>query len=215
MKKIFVYGDRAKLRNYDEALAFCGARGIFSGNLEFSKLCDGLLLPGGGDIDPARYGQKNTASSGIDPGRDEAEWELIRLFSETRRPILGICRGHQVINTAFGGELIQNVEHCETHQWEEATGDKVHTVKAPEGSFLYDLYGGEFSVNSAHHQAAGKVAPGFAVAATAEDNTIEALENREKRVFSVQWHPERMAFHKARADTVDGRYIFEFFLNLC
>lgn len=215
MRKIFVYGDRGILRNYDEALAFSGGRGIFTENLEYAKLCDGLLLPGGGDIDPALYGAENKACFSIDRERDLAELELIRIFSVTRRPILGICKGLQILNTALGGTLIQDLENSQTHKWEERTGDKVHPITATEGGFLRPLYGETFSVNSAHHQAVDVLAPGLSVAARAEDGTIEAVENREKNIYAVQWHPERMAFNRSRLDTVDGRYIFEFFLNLC
>ncbi len=215
MKKIFIYGDRKKFQNYAEALAFCGARGIFSENLEFAKICDGLLLPGGGDIDPARYGAENEGSTNIDKIRDYAELELIRSFSSTGRPILGICRGHQILNVAFGGDIIQDIETADTHKWEKSTGDNVHKVRVPQSSFLCPLYGNEFFVNSAHHQAINKLAAGFTTAAEAEDGIIEAIENRECNIFSVQWHPERMSFHKIREDTVDGRLIFDFFLKRC
>ncbi len=215
MRKVFVYGNRGILRNYAEALAFCGARAVFSENLEYAKDCGALLLPGGGDIDPALYGAENERSANVDRFRDLKELELIRAFSVTRRPILGICKGIQILNVAFGGAIDQDIENAKVHRWEERTGDKVHKVLAPEGSFLRPLYGDEFFVNSAHHQALDPVAPGLSVAAQAEDGVVEAVENREKSIFAVQWHPERMAFRHSRLDTVDGRYLFEFFLNLC
>ena len=213
MKKVFVYGDRGLLRNYAEALEACGAAAVFSKNLEYSKDCGAVLLPGGGDIDPKLYGQEREASFQIDRERDEKELELIRDFSVTRRPILGICKGIQILNVAFGGTLIQDVENAQAHKWEERTGDKVHLVEARGGSFLFPLYGCSFTVNSAHHQAIGTVAPGLSVSATAEDGVVEALECRKKNVYAVQWHPERMAFRHTRPDTVDGRCIFEFFLD--
>ncbi|CCX36792.1 glutamine amidotransferase SNO family [Clostridium sp. CAG:1013] len=89
-------------------------------------------------------------------------------------------------------------------------------MTAEENSFLFSLYGGEFSVNSAHHQALGRIAPGLRVVARSErDGIVEAVEWPEKRIYGVQWHPERMSFDLRREDTVDGRYIFEFFLKLC
>lgn len=215
MRKIFVYGNRGILRNYAEAVSFCGGRAVFSDNTEYAKDCGGLLLPGGGDIDPALYHAKNMGSINIDRERDLKELELIREFSVTRRPILGICKGIQILNVAFGGTIDQDMGNSAVHKWEERTGDKVHKVLAPEESFLYPLYGGEFFVNSAHHQAIGSLAPGLIPAAEAEDGTVEAVEIKERKVYAVQWHPERMAFGHSRIDTVDGRYLFEFFLNLC
>ncbi len=215
MRKIFVCGDRGILRNYGEALTFCGAKGVFSENPAYSMDCDGLLLPGGGDIDPALYGAENEGSVSVDRSRDLRELELVRMFSVTRRPILGICKGIQILNVAFGGSIDQDLETAQIHKWEERTGDKVHKILIPEGSFLRSIYGESCFVNSAHHQAVKGVAAGLELAAEAEDGVVEALENRERKIFAVQWHPERMAFRKSRLDTVDGRYVFEFFLNQC
>lgn len=214
MKKVFVYGDREARINYAEALELCGGTPVFSCDLSQAHNCGGLLLPGGGDVDPSRYGQKIDGSANIDEVLDQREIELIRRFSTAGKPILGICRGLQILNVAFGGDLIQDIETAPAHKWEESTGDKVHMVTAAKDSFLYPLYGESFSVNSAHHQAVNAIADGFSIAARAADGVVEALENREKNIFAVQWHPERMSFHKARPDTVDGRYIFEFFLEL-
>lgn len=215
MRKIFVYGERAARRNYEEAVIFSGGVCIISQNLEYAKLCDGLLLAGGGDIDPNRYDAKNLGSSNIDEITDAQELELVRTFSVTRRPILGICRGLQVLNVAFGGDLIQDIPTASTHKWTERTGDQVHPVTAEEGSFLYQLYGRHFRVNSAHHQAIGVLAQGLSVSARAEDGVIEAIECKAKQIYAVQFHPERMSFHHRRPDTVDGRYLFEWFLNQC
>lgn len=215
MRKVFLYGDKGLLRNYAEALTFCGARTVFSDRTEYAGDCDALLLPGGGDIDPALYGAENEGSYNIDRERDERELELIRAFSVTRRPILGICKGIQILNVAFGGDIDQDIADAQVHKWEERTGDKVHEVTVPEESFLYSIYGERFFVNSAHHQAVGTLAPGLTVSAWADGGVAEALENSEKNIYAVQWHPERMAFHHSRPDTVDGRYVFEFFLNLC
>lgn len=215
MKKIFVCGDRDVYRNYAEALSFCGAVGIFSENLQYAEDCDALLLPGGADIDPALYGAENLGSRGIDRERDQKELQLVRDFRKTERPILGICKGLQILNVAFGGSLIQDIPTADAHKWEETTGDKVHPVTASPGGFLFPLYGERFSVNSAHHQAAAEPAAGFAVAARADDGVIEAMELPSKRIYAVQWHPERMAFRNARKDTVDGSFLFEFFLSLC
>lgn len=215
MKKIFVYGNRETRRNYAEALDACGAESVFSEDIRLAEKCGALLLPGGGDIDPSLYGQTLNGSRNIDREQDLREIGLVREFVRTGRPILGICRGIQVINVALGGTLIQDIATADTHKWEEETGDKVHPVTAAKGSFLHKLYGGTFSVNSAHHQAVDTVAPGLAVSARASDRVIEGLEDQTRGIYGVQWHPERMAFRHARTDTVDGRPLFEFFLKLC
>lgn len=213
MTKIFIYGEYSARKNYAGALKGCGAEPIITTDLSLTSECSGLLLPGGGDADPGLYGQKNTGSFDVDGQLDKTEILLIHKFCEDSKPILGICRGIQIINIAFGGDLIQDIKNGAAHKWEKATGDKVHQVSACKQSFLYKLYGERFSVNSAHHQAVGRVAAGFSVAAKADDGTVEAIENREKNIYAVQWHPERMAFENRRNDTVDGRALFDFFLN--
>ncbi len=216
MIKIFVYGDQEKMANYANALEGCGATGIFSLDLAPAKDCAGLLLPGGGDISPARYGQECAGSEEPDLQRDAAELQLVSDFLAWGKPILGICRGIQMLNVALGGDLIQDIPTAAEHKHDPVTGDQTHGVIAEENSFLFPLYGREFSVNSAHHQALGRLAPGLRLAArSAKDGVIEAVEWPEKRILGVQWHPERMSFALRRQDTVDGRAIFETFLSLC
>lgn len=216
MIKIFVYGEKAGKENYAAALEECGAQGIFSLDLTQAKDCHGLLLPGGGDIEPSRYGQAPAGSEEPDLVRDAAELELTANFLSWERPILGICRGIQMLNVAMGGDLIQDIPTADAHRHDPETGDRVHVVRAEPDSFLSKLYGTSFAVNSSHHQAVGKVAPGLRLAATCEqDGVIEAVECSQKRLYGVQWHPERMAFALRREDTVDGRAIFELFLKQC
>lgn len=214
MKKMYIYGEREKRRNYVEALEAAGAEVIISLSPEDAGRCDGLLLPGGADIDPLVYGAKNLGSTGIDNFLDNIEISLVKQFYSSNRPILGICRGAQLLNVAFGGDLIQDLPTAAAHRWEESTGDKQHLVEAPEGSFLRELYGKQFSVNSAHHQGAGQVADGFQIAARAADGGIEALQWPERRIYAVQWHPERMTLRLRRKDTVDGIEVFRFFMGL-
>ncbi len=214
MKKVFIYGEEEQLANYAAAVRGVGGEPVFSKELADAAACDGLLLPGGGDVDPNRYGQENTASAGIDPQRDGDEIALIHIFLETGRPILGICRGMQVLNVSLGGTLVQDVPHTETHKWQEMTGDRVHAIAAEPDCFLRPLYGEKFAVNSAHHQAVDRPGDALKVTARTLDGTPEALEWPEKRLYAVQFHPERMAFAHRRTDTVDGQSIFEFFLGI-
>ncbi len=176
---------------------------------------DGLILVGGDDMDPALFGQGNTASRGIDRVRDEAELALLNVFCAAGRPVLAICRGHQVVNVWLGGDLIQNLspELVLFHQREE--GDQVHPVRAAEGSLLRRLYGPVFPVNSSHHQGLGRLGRGLRVTAWSEGGVMEAVEHESLPLISVQFHPERMTGALARPDTVDGGKIFRSFLELC
>lgn len=214
IKKVYLYGKPDLRLNYIEALESCGAQVVASTNPQDSSLCGALLLPGGADMDPSLYGEENHGSKGIDRALDLTEIALAKEFFRAGKPILGICRGLQVLNAAFGGSLIQDLPTAAVHCWEEATGDKAHLVKVPEDSFLHRLYGDRFFVNSAHHQGIGLLADGFQISAQAEDGVIEAVEWPLHRIYGVQWHPERLMLRHERPDTVNGRELFQFFLGL-
>ena len=131
------------------------------------------------------------------------------------KPVLGICRGLQVINIYFGGDLIQDLgEKNECHR---RTGDqdKVHRSITKPGTWLEELYGTEYPTNSAHHQAVGTVGTGLETVSLSEDSVVEALVHTSLPVYSVQWHPERMCFANRRDDTVDGSRVIRFFLDVC
>jgi putative glutamine amidotransferase len=174
---------------------------------------DGVIFSGGGDVDPRHYGEAIAGSHGIDPMRDENELALARGFMRTGKPILGICRGHQLFNIALGGSLIQHIDTAEGHA---APGDAVHAVRAEKGSLLHTLYGERFFVNSSHHQAIGRSGEGVWVNCQAEeDGLAEAFSHRSLPVFGVQFHPERMCCAHSRTDTVDGLAIFRWFVRQC
>ena len=162
---------------------------------------DGLLLTGGGDINPL-YGNEEPipALQDIDVPRDQYDFTLVKLASDRCVPLFGICRGHQVINLAFGGTNFQNIytqRENDTLKHSQSLGREYgsHTVVLEEGSQLQRIMGtGTLIVNSFHHQAVRDVAPGFRVTATSPDGIIEALEGMPAHAaFSVQWHPEKMA----------------------
>ena len=207
MKKIFIYGDREKLANYVTALEKAGAEVICSFDTAESKKCDALLLSGGADIDPKLYGQENTASVGIDHERDAAEYELIGIFREMDKPILGICRGHQILNVALGGTLLQ---HIPGHTKTDENVDRVHPVTV-EHPFLRNLYGDGFVANSAHHQVVDRLGDGLSVTCRSEEGYVEGMIHENGRVFSVQFHPERIAFANRRPDADDGEALFRAF----
>ena len=163
----------------------------------FLDLCDGLVLSGGADIDPARYGQIDEGlCGGISPLRDEVEISLCRRAVERDMPVLGICRGHQILNVALGGTMYQDLKVQQgttfEHMVPNPVGGMVHEVAIVPGSPLAALQGAEtMMVNSRHHQAVRDVAPGLVVQATSPDSVIESVYLPGKRfVWGVQWHPE-------------------------
>ena len=175
---------------------------------------DGLILCGGGDIDPKYYGEEVCGSYSIDPQRDEVEFALLKAFIDTGKPVLGICRGCQLINVFFGGSLYQHLPESGMHQSREGV-DSVHNVTATQGSILSGLYSTEFAVNSSHHQAVKDLGENLRATAYWNDQYIEAIEHNLLPIFAVQWHPERMCFGKARIDTVCGDKIFKHFISMC
>ena len=175
---------------------------------------DGLILAGGDDIDPALFSQADCGSRGIDRARDEAELALLDAFLGAGKPVLAICRGHQVVNVWLGGDLIQDLCPCLAPFHEGVEGDRVHLLSAVEGSLLHRLYGPVFPVNSWHHQALGRLGQGLSATARSKDGVVEALEHDTLPLICVQFHPERMTGALARPDTVDGGAIFRAFLAM-
>lgn len=174
--------------------------------------CDGLLLPGGGDMDPKFYGQERIPACG-EPNllRDAAEPLLLRAFLATDKPVLGICRGIQVMNAVLGGDLYQDIKPFE-HLPHNGHWAKVHTVTVRRGTLLSRILGQDtVLVNSQHHQAVDRVAPGFTLAALSEDGIVEAIEKPDAGFcLGVQWHPEWLS----DADpAMQG--LFDAFVNAC
>ena len=174
--------------------------------------CDGLLLPGGGDMDPKFYGQARIPACG-EPNllRDAAEPLLLRAFLAADKPVLGICRGIQIMNAVLGGDLYQDIKPFE-HLPHNGHWAKVHTVTVRRGTLLSRILGQDtVLVNSQHHQAVDRVAPGFTLAALSEDGIVEAIEKPDARFcLGVQWHPEWLS----DADpAMQG--LFDAFVNAC
>lgn len=174
---------------------------------------DGLVLCGGGDLGDRYTGAVNPAPADVDLRRDRAELALISAFLDAGLPILGICRGHQILNAALGGTLILDLPPAGRAVHTQAEGaDQVHLVRTEPDSFAGRLYGETCQVNSAHHQAVDRLADGLRAVQWAEDGVVEALEHRSAPLWGVQWHPERL---DGAAGTVEGRALFCAFLALC
>ncbi len=183
---------------YSDALAALGAQV----ETDAPEGCAALLLPGGGDLHPSLYGQEDRGSTNIDEQRDRAELALMRRFTGLQLPVLGVCRGCQLVNVFFGGTLHQDIPgHSRLGQ-----ADRMH------GSYTDDpvlnaLYGTRFPVNSSHHQAVDRLGSGLHVIQWADDGTVEAIRHETLPVFCVQWHPERL-----RTPT-DGWRLLEWWLG--
>ena len=213
--RIQISGSPGPLTNYCSAVEQLGGIAVAGYAPQPDLSCDGLLLCGGGDIDPARYGQADQGSQPPDPVRDQAELELFHAFLQAGKPIFGICRGMQLINVALGGTLVQDLPPLVRPFHGGGEADCVHPIRAAEGSLLHRLYGPVFPVNSSHHQAVDRLGSGLIATAWGESGFVEGLEHPSLPIFAVQFHPERMSFARRRPDTVDGAPLFTHFFSLC
>lgn len=162
--------------------------------------CDGLLIPGGDDMTPFYYDEEPLPCIGaFRPEIDEAWIAAVKAAAAQHKPVLGICKGHQTINVAFGGSLYQDlslqvqalgtpvIQHFQKYDRSYLT----HRVEVDEGTYLAGVLGaGKLLTNSMHHQSVKRVAEGFRVVAHASDGTVEAIENADGSIIGVQWHPE-------------------------
>ena len=192
-------------RVYDEAIHAAGGIPVhvptLPGGLAPDLLArlDGIVLSGGGDVEPSAYGAPATGlAHHIEPDRDAAEREIVHTALERGAPLLGICRGAQVLNVALGGTLVQDLPAAglaDHHFQHVPTAGPTHPVLLEPGSRLASIYGAhQVDVNSIHHQGIATVGDGLAVTARSPDGIVEALEllDRDLWVLAVQWHPEAM-----------------------
>ena len=159
---------------------------------------DGILFSGGGDVNPLFFDEQPIRDlHAVATERDEMELLLVKLAADRQIPILGICRGIQVMNVAFGGTVLQDIYQQGDNVWVKHAQDaprfaSTHTVTVDPDSVLFKVYGKkELAVNSFHHQAVGQLAPDMKVTAWSADGVIEAMESTDHRsILAVQWHPE-------------------------
>ena len=160
---------------------------------------DGLLCPGGVDINPLVYGEEALRDVTVMCREmDNFEISLVKEAVSQKKPVFGICRGMQIINVALGGTLIQdlvsqlNSKLCH-YQDDKSDRELVHRVSVEKNTWTHKIFGQDnFEVNSYHHQAVKDLGSGLKAAAKATDGVVEALESEEAHVYAVQWHPERL-----------------------
>lgn len=176
---------------------------------------DGLVLTGGGDVDPSRYGEEPGATiRGVNADRDEFELELVHRARQRRMPVLAICRGIQVLNVALGGTLVQDIPSATGSSGHDQVGhlayDGHQPVTLEQGCALAHVVGDtRLMVNSIHHQAIKDLAPGLRAVGWADDGIIEAIEPEDQQwpLLAVQWHPEYLGH-------VDDQASFALFSSL-
>jgi putative glutamine amidotransferase len=180
---------------------------------------DGLLLPGGEDVDPNHYGESiHDRCGAISAIRDQVELALVRWAMDDGKPLLAICRGIQVLNVALGGSLYQDIQAqvpgAQRHDWYPGypRDYPAHPVEiAPHTRLVHLIGGGPLPVNSLHHQSVKEAAPGLTVTAWAPDGIVEAVEAGEHPfALGVQWHPEELAPGDARAQR-----LFDALVEVC
>lgn len=174
---------------------------------KIARMCDGLLLCGGADITPSIYGQiQEPTTLDCKEDIDRMDLGLLEAFQKLDKPVLGICKGMQIMNVYFGGSMIQDIStHLTTVN--KHTDGIIHTVKFNENSVLYDIFHDSCDVNSYHHQAVKVLGKDCIEAAVSEDGIVEAIEC--ENMIAVQWHPEKMM------DDVKQQRLFRYFIGKC
>lgn len=190
MKNVLISCATHDALNYKIRLQELAINPVVSDKITNGQNFDGLLLPGGGDISPFFYHCKNQGSHNICITEDIIQLLLFHQFLECGKPILGICKGMQLINVALGGTLNQSLKTESLHLLPDK--DNYHKTTLLPGSILYSLYHKNILVNSAHHQAIDTLGNNLIATQHAFDGTIEGIEHNTLPVLGVQWHPERL-----------------------
>lgn len=217
-----VGGLRYTPANYCNAVIKAGGIPVLSALAdaeEYAQIADGIIFTGSAcDITPSLYGQENRKAAQCDAALDQQELQLFKAFSQKNKPIFGICRGHQVINVALGGTLLQDIPEevpgLTVHEKVYKEETVFHPVTAKEGSLFARFFGTAFMTNSYHHQGIKDCGQGLIPTVTTEDGIIEAVEHESRPIFSVQWHPERM-IGQEQTELTDMMPLFRHFVLLC
>ncbi len=230
-KQIAIIGRVKDTVNYVHAIEHIGYHPVVSLHPTDVLNCDGLLLPGGGDITPAFFGKKNEGSHNIDTELDILQFQALDLALKKQMPILGICKGMQVINVGLGGTLIQDMPTAHFHKY--LGQDQEHETLVVADSPLFRYFQTHLSacigaaqacavrpmadhpniiVNSAHHQSVDILGDGLSVMQICPlDNCTEAIYHESLPIWGLQWHPERISHKSSR---IDGKQLIHDFFHL-
>lgn len=181
---------------------------------EMVEKVDGIILSGGHDVNPYYYGEDPMLKIGeLFPERDVFDMELYKTAIELKKPIFGICRGYQIINVINGGTLYQDLSYADfvkiKHDQVDNPTQATHFVELEEGTFLKNILGEKYKVNSFHHQILKDVAPGFKVVAKSSDGVIESIEKitEDNFVIGVQWHPEMLSVSNEKSQEIFNEFV--------
>ena len=176
------------------------------------SIVDGVIVTGGADVNPLMYGEMwHTTQGQADGARDYFDIQLIKSCYEKNIPLFGICRGCQIINVAFGGTLYQdNMEagsHVSVHNQKNRHDYPSHLIDIEKDSFLYEVCGDVYPVNSFHHQSVKELGKGLKIVAKAKDGIVEAIQHETAFVWACQFHPEMMHKQDPKMQEIFNHYI--------
>lgn len=184
--------------------------------VEMVKVVDAVILSGGHDVDPIHYGEEPLLKLGLtSPERDEFDMALYKEAIRLKKPVMGICRGFQIINVINGGSLYQDLSYANfvkiNHDQRDGSNRLTHSINVEDGMFLKNVKDNKYRVNSFHHQILKDVAKDFVVSGKSEDGVVEAIQkiNDDEFVIGFQWHPEMLSEYDENA-----KYIFDEFIKV-
>ena len=203
MAKVFIYNNNKDAKNYVAILERLNTSYILSQDITAVNGCSHLLLCGGGDVHPAFYCQENVCSKNIDVIRDLKEFYLINYFFTKGLPILGICRGMQIINVFFGGSLRQSISDKNLHYLKN--NDCYHFITTVN-NLLEKNYFNQLLVNSSHRQCVDKIGKNLTPTLFSDDIICEGFAHKNNKILAVQFHPERLK--------TNPECIYKYFISL-
>lgn len=207
--KVGIVGRKKDTCRYESFLAAMNIPYVTTLSIGDLSACQAVLFPGGGDINPELFGESNHGSRNIDTELDILQLHAFQYALAQKLPILGICKGMQLINVALGGTLFQNLDTAGLHTSPEK--DLFHETTITPYSCLHALYGDTLVVNSRHHQAVAKLGQKLLpVQWCSEDHCVEAMEHTRLPIWGVQWHPERLDPAQTKCS---GLVLFQYFLS--